>query len=46
MGIGLMFVDFLQRIAVGVGMVLALLLVLWLGIPRRSAVASNRPKIR
>jgi hypothetical protein len=45
MGIGLILVDFLQRIAVGVGMVLSLLLVFWLGIPRRSTVASSRPKI-
>jgi hypothetical protein len=32
------FLDFLQRIAVGAGAVFALLLAIWLGLPRRSRI--------
>jgi len=34
---GLLFLGFLQRIAVGAAAVLALFLVIWLGMRRRSA---------
>ena len=42
MGVGTVFFDFLQRIAIGAGAVFALLLVIQLGIPRQSTVASRR----
>ena len=43
MGLSLVFfVSFLQKIAVGAGAVLALLVAIWLGIPRRSVVVANR----
>jgi hypothetical protein len=42
MGLDLFFFGFLQRIALGAGAVLALLLVVCLGIPRRSAIAVTR----
>jgi hypothetical protein len=42
MGVELVFVDFLQRIAVGAGAVFALLLVIQLGMPKRSPVAGRR----
>jgi hypothetical protein len=37
-----LFLDFLQRIALGAGAVLVLLLVVRLGIPRRSAIVIRR----
>jgi len=44
MALGLLFEQFFQRIAVGAGTVFALLLLIRLGLPRRSAiVAKNRP---
>jgi hypothetical protein len=42
MGLDVLFVDFLQRIAVGAGTVLALLLFIRLGLPRRSVIVVNR----
>jgi len=42
MGLGLLFIGFLQRIVVGVGFVFAVLLFTWLGIPRRAAITVNR----
>jgi hypothetical protein len=42
MGLSLVFfVSFLQKIAVGAGAVLALLVAIWLRIPRRSVVVAN-----
>jgi hypothetical protein len=32
------FLDFLQRIAIGAGAVLALFLAIWLGLPRRTGI--------
>ena len=46
MGLDLLFFGFFQRIAVGVGTVLVLLLVTWLGLPRRSAIVVSRRTIR
>jgi len=46
MGLDLLFLGFLQRIAVGAATVLALLLLTWLGLPRRSAIIVNRRKMR
>jgi hypothetical protein len=40
--VGLLFLGFLQRIAVGAGTVFALLLVVWLGMPRRSVIVVSR----
>jgi len=40
----LLFLDFLQRVAVGAGAVFALLLVVYLGIPRRAASVIRRPR--
>ena len=37
MEFGSVFLDFLQRIAVGAGMVFALFLAIWLGLPRRAS---------
>jgi hypothetical protein len=42
MGVGSVFLDFLQRIAVGAGAVIALLLVIRLGMPGRSGIADTR----
>ena len=42
MGVGKVFIDFLERIAVGAGAVFALLLVIRLGLPRRSRIAVAR----
>jgi len=42
MGVGSVFLDFLQRIAIGAGAVLALLVVIQLGMPKRSPVVSRR----
>jgi hypothetical protein len=42
MGVGSVFVDFLQHVAVGAGVVLALLVVIDLGMPRRSPVLTRR----
>jgi len=38
MGVSLLLLGFLQRVAVGAGTVFAMLLVVWLGIPRRSVI--------
>jgi hypothetical protein len=46
MGLNLLFLNFLQRIAVGVGAVFVLLLVIWLGLPRRSAIVVSRRAMR
>ncbi|MFI5102409.1 MAG: hypothetical protein ACHP9V_03455 [Terriglobales bacterium] len=46
MGLDLLFLGFLQRIAVGAGAVFVLLLVISLGLPRRSAIVVNRRTIR
>jgi hypothetical protein len=46
MELDLLFLGFLQRIAVGVGMVFVLLLVIWLRLPRRSAIVVSRRTIR
>jgi hypothetical protein len=46
MGLGLLFLGFLQRIAVGAGTVLVLLLVISLGLPRRSVIVVSRRTIR
>lgn len=42
MGLDLLFLGFLQRIAVGAGTVFALFLIIRLGIPRRSAKVTSR----
>jgi len=42
MGVGLVFLRFLQRVAIGAGTVFALLLVIGLSLPRRSVVVSRR----
>jgi hypothetical protein len=42
MGLGLLFIEFLQPIAVGVVTVFALLLFIRLGIPRRSVIGASR----
>jgi hypothetical protein len=42
MGIGPVFLEFLQRIAVGAGGVFALFLVIQMGMPRRSKIAVSR----
>jgi len=42
MGVGLLFLGFLQRVAVGAGTVFALLLVVWLSTPRRSVIVATR----
>jgi len=39
---GTVFVDFLQRIAIGAGAVLAVLVVIQLGMPKRSPIVSRR----
>jgi hypothetical protein len=42
MDLGISFVDFLQRIAVGAGTVFAVLLVIRVRISRRSVIAARR----
>jgi len=42
MGLDLLVLGFLQRIAVGAGAVLVLLLIVGLGLPRRSAIVATR----
>jgi hypothetical protein len=42
MGVGSAFFDFLQRIAIGAGAVLAVLVVIQLGMPKRSPIISRR----
>jgi hypothetical protein len=42
MGVGSVFIDFLERIAIGAGAVMALLIVVQLGMPRRSPVHTRR----
>lgn len=42
MSLGHFLLGFLPPIAIGTVAVLALLLLTWLGIPRRSAIASDR----
>jgi hypothetical protein len=42
MGLDVLFVGFLQRIAVGAVTVFALLLFIRLGMPRRSAIINRR----
>ena len=42
MGLSVTLVDFLQRIAMGAGMVLVVFLFIRLGLPRRSAVVNRR----
>jgi hypothetical protein len=42
MGLSPLLLGFLQRIAIGVGTVFAVLLVIWLGLPRRSMIAAKR----
>jgi xanthine/uracil permease len=42
MELSIFFVGFLQRIAVGAGTVIGLLLITWLGMPRRSTVIVHR----
>ena len=42
MGVGSVFLDFLQWIAIGAGAVLAVLVVVQLGMPKRSPVVSRR----
>ena len=46
MELGPLLLGFLQRIAVGAGTVFVLLLVISVGLPRRSAIAVNRRAIR
>jgi hypothetical protein len=41
MGLDILFVGFLQRIAVGAGAVFALILFIRLGMPRRSAIINR-----
>jgi hypothetical protein len=45
MGLGFLFVGFLQRIAVGALTVLVLLLFIRLGMPRRSVISARGRKI-
>jgi hypothetical protein len=42
MGLDMAVLSFFQRIAVGAGSVLVLLLLLWLKLPRRSAISARR----
>lgn len=42
MDVGSLFINFLQRIAIGAGMVFALILMVWLSLPRRSVNVANR----
>jgi hypothetical protein len=42
MGLSVVFVDFLQRIALGAGTVLLLFLFIRLGLPRRSAPVNRQ----
>jgi hypothetical protein len=42
MGVGKVVIDFLERIAVGAGAVFALLVVIRLGLPRRSRIAARQ----
>jgi hypothetical protein len=46
MGLDLLLIGFLQRIAVGAGTVFALLLITRFGLPRRSAIVSGRRIVR
>ena len=46
MGLHLLFLGFLQRIAVGAGTVFVLLLVIALGLPRRAAIVVSRRTTR
>jgi hypothetical protein len=46
MEFGLLFLGFLQKIAVGAASVLALLLIIWLGMPRRARIAVSRRTTR
>jgi hypothetical protein len=42
MDVGTVFVDFLQRIAIGAGVVMAVLVAIQVGMPKRSPVSSRR----
>jgi uncharacterized membrane protein len=42
MGVGSVFIEFLQRVAIGAAFVLALLFVVQLGMPKRSPVLTRR----
>ncbi len=42
MDMGILFFSFLQRIAIGAGMVFALILIVWFSLPRRSASIAHR----
>lgn len=46
MDMGILFSGFLLRIAIGAGLVFALILVVWLGLPRRSATVAHRRSAR
>jgi hypothetical protein len=41
MGLGFSFLEFLQRVAVGAGVVFALLLIIRIRMPRRSALGAR-----
>jgi len=41
-----LFTEFLQRVFMGASAVLAVFVILWLGMPRRSPVAIHRNKTR
>ncbi|MFZ0806750.1 MAG: hypothetical protein WAN03_11230 [Candidatus Sulfotelmatobacter sp.] len=45
MGLYILFIAFLQRVGVGAGAVMALLLIVSLGTPRRSAAIITRRKL-
>jgi hypothetical protein len=42
MGVGMVFLDFVQRIAVGAAAVIALLVVIGISLPRRSGIGATR----
>jgi len=46
MDLGLLFLGFLQRIALGAGTVFAVLLIIWLSLPSHSAITVRRRTTR
>jgi len=42
MGLGLLFLGFLQRVGLGAGTVFALFVIIGLGLPQRSEIVVNR----
>ena len=46
MGLDLLFLGFLQRIAVGMGTVFVVFLAIWLGLPRHATIVASRRTLR